>query len=468
MTAHADTTTRAASGRATGLSPDIKAFVARLHFYAGLLVGPFILIAALTGTLYVLTPQIENRLYREQLTAPAQGEAQPLSAQIVAARGHIGEGPRLFAVRPATAPGLTTRVMFTQPGLGESESRAVFVDPVSLAIRGELVAYGTTGILPFRTTLDYLHRNLLLGEPGRLYSELAASWLWAVALGGVVLWIWRRKPGAGRRAKGNPALWTRHWHGLIGLVLSLGLLFVSVTGLTWSRHAGDRIDALRAQLGWVTPSASVALGAAPAAAGHGGHDHADHAPAPAAAVPVAASATEGARFDAVLAAARKGGIDAPHVEIRAPRGEGQGWLVREYDRSWPTQVDTVVIDPRDMLVASRADFETFPLIAKLIRWGIDGHMGILFGLPNQLLMAALGLGLATVVVLGYRIWWRQRPAAGAFPQTLAQAWLRLGPVARSVAVLLACGLGWSLPLLGISLAAFVLVDLLRWRLALAA
>lgn len=31
--------------------------------------------------------------------------------------------------------------------------------------------------LPLRTTIDRLHRDLLLGEPGRLYSELAASWL---------------------------------------------------------------------------------------------------------------------------------------------------------------------------------------------------------------------------------------------------------------------------------------------------
>ncbi|QBJ20916.1 PepSY domain-containing protein [Kocuria marina subsp. indica] len=29
--------------------------------------------------------------------------------------------------------------------------------------------------LPLRTTIDWLHRDLLLGEPGRLYSELAAS-----------------------------------------------------------------------------------------------------------------------------------------------------------------------------------------------------------------------------------------------------------------------------------------------------
>ncbi len=29
---------------------------------------------------------------------------------------------------------------------------------------------------------------LLLGDSGRLYSELAASWMWVAALGGIALW----------------------------------------------------------------------------------------------------------------------------------------------------------------------------------------------------------------------------------------------------------------------------------------
>lgn len=458
MTAHADIRTRADAGRSLALSSEFKAFIARLHFYAGLLVGPFILVAALTGTLYVLTPQIENFLYREQLTATTAGEPALLAAQVETARKHIGEGPRLFAIRPAPAAGQTTRVMFAQTGLGDSESRAIFVDPVSLAIRGDLIVYGTSGILPFRTQLDYLHRNLLLGEFGRNYSELAASWLWAVVLGGVAMWFWRRHPRAAERARANPALRDRRWHGLIGLTLSLGLVFLSVTGLTWSKYAGDRIDALRASLGWVTPSVSLKLGAAPAADEHA--HHGDHGPA----VGTTAPGSIG-QLDAVLAAARAAGIDSPHVEMRPPRSEGQAWLVREYDRSWPTQVDTLALDPRDLSVVSRADFETFPLIAKLIRWGIDAHMGILFGWPNQLLIAGLGLALMLTTLLGYRIWWRQRPAPGSLPRTIVQSWLRLGWASRTMAIAGAMGLGWALPLAGVSLALFVALDIARWRLA---
>lgn len=116
-------------------------------------------------------------------------------------------------------------------------------------------------------------------------------------------------------------------------------------------------------------------------------------------------------------------------------------------------------------MVSRADFETFPLIAKLIRWGIDLHMGILFGWPNQIAMAGLGLALIVMALLGYRIWWRQRPPAGALPRTVLQAWLRLGWPTRAAALALAAALGWALPLVGASLVLFLCVDVARWRLA---
>lgn len=475
-----DITTRPAEGRAARApaaaagGSGLHLFVTRLHFYIGLFVGPFVLVAAVTGTLFVLTPQLEERLYAEQLRSPAVGEARPLAEQARAARAYIGEESRLFAVRPAQAPGWTTRVMYSEPGLGGSESRAVFVDPVTLEIRGDLIVYGTSGTLPFRTTIDYLHRNLLLGEFGRAYSELAASWLWIAALGGLLLWYWRRAPGRRPRARLGKAARTRRLHTLLGLWILAGVLFFSATGLTWSQWAGGRIDALRAEFGWVTPSVTLALDrrAAPAEGGahahhadHGGDHGADHGAAtpPADAIEVGDTAAE--HLDAILAVTRQAGLQATLLEIRPPRAPTQAWLVREVDRRWPTQVDTIAIDPRNLTVTSHAHFESFPLVAKLIRWGIDAHMGILFGLANQLLVAALGIALVVTILYGYRIWWQRRPAPGAPPRSLVQAWLRLSLPAKGGVALLALALGWALPLMGLSLLLFLAVDLLRWRLA---
>lgn len=76
----------------------------RLHFSIGLFVGPFIFVAALTGTLYVATPQLEEALYSEALQGTEQGEPQSLAAQIALAQQVVGNHLPVYAVRPALEP----------------------------------------------------------------------------------------------------------------------------------------------------------------------------------------------------------------------------------------------------------------------------------------------------------------------------------------------------------------------------
>ena len=52
-----------------------------------------------------------------------------------------------------------------------------------------------------------------------------------------------------------------------------------------------------------------------------------------------------------------------------------------------------------MQVVDRTRFVDFPLMAKLTRWGVDFHMGILFGLANQLLLIAFGIALCVMIVV---------------------------------------------------------------------
>ncbi|HCJ27773.1 MAG TPA: hypothetical protein DHV63_00320 [Pseudomonas sp.] len=422
----------------------LLALLVRLHLYVGLLVGPFIFVAALSGLVYALTPQLEDRLYAEQLYTESTGTPLPLARQIEVAQAYIGEAATLSAVRPAPQPGTTTRAMFSAPGLGASESRAVFIDPVSAEVRGDLLVYGTSGVLPLRTWLDQFHRSLLLGEPGRLYSELAASWLWVAALGGLVLWFIRRRRQRSAGLARSPQL--RRWHATLGLWLLVGLLFFSATGLTWSRWAGGNIGVARAALGMSTPSVSTALdGETVAPAG----EHAHHTGM---AMP-AAQPGNPALYDAVLSAARDAGINAGKLEIVPAAGPDRAWTVTEIDRSWPTQVDAVAIDPRTMGITDRIDFATFPLAAKLTRWGIDAHMGSLFGLANQLLLAATALGLAILVVFGHLMWWRRRsPVRRA---GVLQALAALPPRALGMTVIVAVLFGICLPVLGASLLLFL-------------
>ncbi|WP_417778136.1 PepSY-associated TM helix domain-containing protein [Stutzerimonas xanthomarina] len=427
------------------------ALLIRLHLYVGLVVGPFIFIAALSGLVYALTPQLEETLYAEQLFTNSTGTPQPLARQIEVAQAHVSETATLSAVRPAPESGTTTRVMFKSPELGESESRSVFIDPVTVEIRGDLLVYGTSGVLPLRMWLDQFHRSLLLGEPGRLYSELAASWLWVAALGGFALWVIRRRASGAVRSKG-----LRHWHAMLGLFLLIGLLFFSATGLTWSRWAGGNIGVARAALGMSTPSVSTALNGEKAAP-PGEHDHHTGMAMP------AAQTRDPQSFDAVLNAARNAGIDAGKLEIVPATEPNRAWTVTEIDRSWPTQVDAVAIDPRSLMVTDRIDFASFPIAAKLTRWGIDAHMGSLFGLANQLLLAVTALGLATLVAFGYLMWRRRR--APVRRVGVLQALRALPPRALGTTVLVTLVFGICLPVLGVSLLLFLAIEALLDGLA---
>jgi uncharacterized iron-regulated membrane protein len=140
------------------------------------------------------------------------------------------------------------------------------------------------------------------------------------------------------------------------------------------------------------------------------------------------------------------------------------WVVQEVHRSFPTEVDAVAIDAETMRVSDRVDFDDYPLLAKLSRWGVDLHMGTMFGLANQIVLFVLAIGIAALVVLGYAMWWKRRPTRG-LATAPARGVLRHAPWWGTAAVLAAAvAIGLMLPLVGFTLAAFVVVDvLLGWR-----
>ncbi|MFJ9520024.1 PepSY domain-containing protein [Kitasatospora sp. NPDC101801] len=120
----------------------------------------------------------------------------------------------------------------------------------------------------------------------------------------------------------------------------------------------------------------------------------------------------------------------------------------------------VAVDPGTGAVTSELRFADHPLGAKLTRFGIDLHMGVTFGLANQLALIALAAGLVAMTLLGYRMWWHRRPGPRAFGRPYpAGAW-RQSPKAAAALAVCAVAVGWFLPLLGLSLAAFLTVDVL--------
>jgi uncharacterized iron-regulated membrane protein len=187
---------------------------------------------------------------------------------------------------------------------------------------------------------------------------------------------------------------TRGFHAALGVWLTVGLLILSATGLTWSRFAGGNFSAALDALHGNTPEVSTALTGVtePPATGHhhGG-----------AATPVSTTA-DPAAADTVLKIARANGITG-RVDIGVPADTTTAWTVTQNDHLWPIHKDAIAIDPATSTVVDRSNFAGWPLPAKLTRYGIDAHMGQLFGIANQIVLAALAIGLICVIVWGFQL-----------------------------------------------------------------
>ncbi|MGW1215051.1 PepSY-associated TM helix domain-containing protein [Streptomyces sp. NPDC002499] len=427
----------------------LRPLVLRLHFYAGVFVAPFLLVAAVTGFLYAGSFQAEKLVYAHEMTVAKVGDTKlPISEQVTAARAAHPEGT-VSAVRPSPESDATTRVLLSGvAGVDADHTLAVFVDPYTGKVRGALEQYGSTGALPLRTWIDDFHRDLRLGETGRLYSEFAASWLWVIAGGGLVLWFSRRR--ALRKVRGTSGRRrTLGLHGTVGVWAAAGFIFLSATGLTWSTYAGANIDELRTSLGQSTPSVSAAAGG----------EHAGHG-----AATTTGDADHGVGLDTVLAAARAKGLGDP-VEIVPPADENSAYVVRQVQRSWPEKQDSVAVDPSTGKVTDELRFADYPLLAKLTRWGIDLHTGSLFGLVNQIALMLLAASLILLIVWGYRMWW-QRGRGSSFGRPIPRgAWQNVPPQILVPCVAVIAVLGYFVPLLGIPLAAFIAADILLGEIA---
>ncbi|CRK55409.1 Uncharacterized iron-regulated membrane protein; Iron-uptake factor PiuB [Alloactinosynnema sp. L-07] len=420
------------------------ALARRVHFLAGLMIAPFLAVLAFTGLLYAFTPEINDLLYGDKLyVESASGPVRPLEEQVNAALASQPEGKVKSVIVPSD-PERTTQVVLDAPGLAHgadhfsTETLTVYVDPYTAKVSGDLVTVNNRP--PAQVWLRELHGNLHLGDIGRLYAEFVASWLPFVVLGGLVLWIGRRRKRTAKAlllpaTTGSPQAKTRSRHGVLGLWLAIGLLGISATGLTWSNYAGARFDSAIAALDAKSPSLKA---------------------------PSVEAAGEAIGLDRALTVARSEGLTGQLTITTAPAAT-KPLKIAETEEGLPIRKTTIAVDPYTAEVTARQGWDDFPLLAKLTTLGVQAHSGTLFGPVNRLALALLAIGALALLVLGYRMWWRRRPTGGGLPAAPEPMWRQVPVPVLVAAVVVVGAIGWALPVLGVTLVAFVLVDALRAR-----
>lgn len=413
----------------------------RWHFFAALIVVPFVLWQSVTGVLY---------LWHNELAALAHGELVRVAPavhrvgydeQLAAVLRHHPRA-QLAAIEASDDPQRSTIFFFRDDnGL----TFPAFVNPHS----GEYL-----GAVDSTRWIPGLSRGLHGGWPinpfGSYLLELGASWAIVMVLTGLYLWWPRYARGlAGvlypRLRQGARVFW-RDLHATVGAWFALIVLAFLFSALPWTTFWG----------GNVLPPIERALGQpSPTAFFFASSNH--HAAAPAdaaAAVQHAEHAHAGLTLDELLARARAAGA---HGAIEMQLG-GAGPVNARDDHARATDEVWLQLDAQTGAVLTRVTWDDFPALAKFVALGVDLHEGTFFGRANQVFNTLMATALVWLSVTGFIGWYRRRPNGGlaAPPKRdirYPKAVLATGAVLCIV-----------LPLLGLSVLVIALMDRAAGRL----
>jgi uncharacterized iron-regulated membrane protein len=406
----------------------------RWHFYAGLFCIPFVLLLALTGSVYLFRPQVEAWLDRPYTNLAVTG---PVTTPAAAARAAVRAVPGsvLHRFQLPERRGDAVQVIV---GTGDAETR-VYLHPQSLAV----LKRAEEDSRPMRI-VSRLHGTLLIGTTGSYIVELAASWAIVMILTGLFLW-WPRGAGAAgvlypRLRAGGRRFW-RDLHGVTGFWVSGLALFLLISGLPWASAWGSYLQVARMVLegapvrqDWSRGGGSADAGTRAMAADHAEHDGMTMAHAP---------ARDDAALDRVVASVRTLAL-APPVLVAPPTAPGQPWTAKSDAANRPLRTDLTLDGTGAVL--TRRDFAERRLVDRIVGYGIAAHEGQLFGWANQLLGLLTALGLMLLSVSSVVLWWRRKPghALGAPPRRPSR------PVAAGFVLLLVL-IGVLLPMMGASM-----------------
>jgi uncharacterized iron-regulated membrane protein len=119
----------------------------------------------------------------------------------------------------------------------------------------------------------------------------------------------------------------------------------------------------------------------------------------------------------------------------------------------PKDERTLYIDQYSGAILKDIRYGDYGAVSKAVSYGTSLHMGRYFGVANQILCAAISLGLAAMTVTGCVMWWKRRPQRSLGAPSRERA----APPMRGWKTGLAL-LGIVFPLMGATLLAVWLAD----------
>jgi len=349
----------------------LKANLIRWHRWAGLAAAAFWLVQALTGVLIVFHWEIRDAFilgaHRQTDLAAIERTVGQLTPE--------GSGARLGSIW--TGAGAPDRYDVSITGDTPEAERSVRIDGA-----GQILVDGDfTGPAAWTTPLVLIHHNLLAGDTGSWIVGISGILLVTNILSGLYI-AWPKRGQWGRslrvQRKGQAAVRHYSWHRALGLIVGIPAVASITAGVLLTFAGGvERI---------VQPAPIAAPADAPAGAATVGL---------AAAAGTALAAYPGSTLAAVY----------------APDGERPVWQIRvtqpdEARRAYGAT--RVFVSAVDGSILARFD----ALNPAPGRAFVDGlfpfHTGEMGGLAGRIAVAAIGVWLVTMIVVGVLLWSARR------------------------------------------------------------
>ncbi|HEX8470678.1 MAG TPA: PepSY domain-containing protein [Brevundimonas sp.] len=418
----------------------------RWHFYAGLLVLPFLMLMAVTGGLYLFKTEIDGLIYRPL----SHVEARPAttSPDRWVASAEAGTGGK---VANLIIPARSDEAVRLTINLPDGAKRTAFVDPYDARL------IGTTAFGGVMEIIKRLHSLALVGTWANYLVEIVAGWAIILVATGIFMW-WPRGRDVGTATikasdpKRRP-FW-RDLHAVTGLYAGAVIAFLVVSGMPWSAFWGDQ------SMGWVKDHGLGRPKPPVGAFAHAEHqnepagvgwtmegmvmpgDHVMPAPLPASLTRVIATA------DAVR-------LPRPYT-ISIPTDPGLSWTAsRVVDRVEDTRI--LYVDGATGVVRADINWSQFGVGAKAFEWGVAVHQGTQYGWINRYLMLGGCIAIWLLCISGILMWWKRRPpklSKGRLGAPEAPP----GPRVRAAVLGIVLPLAILYPLTGLSLIAALIVD----------
>lgn len=399
----------------------------RWHFYAGMIVAPFVMVLAITGGLYIFKEELEPLIYPDLMTVAPTDSRIPYDRQIAL----VGEAmPEGFTVYTLVADDDPTRPTWMY-GVANGEPREIYFDPY----RGEML--GSLGPNSFFRVVLNIHRRLFIGTPGRIITELTTCWIIVLLATGIYLW-WPR--GSEKRwgvwlprVRGLSYLTLRDLHAVGGLYAAVVVLLIASTGLLYTYVWGKGYQYAALKSGAYDVYLNPPISETP-------------------------PGDEPLSVDQVVATAADA-MPEMALTVRFPTKPAAAYVVMGSRPMGPTTDHLAIIDGvTGELIEHRPNRE-FSTLGWWATWNYPLHVGSVLGWWTKVPWLLACVMLTLLPVTGLWMWWKRRPTGTAgLPRRYRDASIPRWMLALIVLLSLV------LPVVGVSLAIILACDWLWARL----